>query len=354
MKIAHAEIFKENGTFETGNIVMRDGLFVPEEEWEDGEVFDASGLYAVPGLVDVHFHGCVGYDFCDGTVEAFDAIMDYEASQGVTAVCPATMTLDEGTLEKVFSLAGRYSNTKGAAFLGITMEGPFVSKKKKGAQNEAYIRRPDVEMYRRMQSLSGGKIRQVAVAPEEDGDFCFGRKLGQEIVVSVAHTCCDYETAHQAFQNGYSHVTHLYNAMNGFGHREPGVIGAACDAEDVFVELICDGIHIHPSAVRTTFRMFGKDRICMISDSMMAAGMQDGTYMLGGQEVYMSNRKAVLSDDMGIPLETALLACTINPAKSLRIDKLHGSIREGKCADLVLLDRDLNIVKVFLRGKEYR
>lgn len=372
MKIVHAEVFSEDGIFEQREIAMKNGLFVSAEDVKGEEILDASGLYAVPGLIDIHFHGCVGYDFCDGTVEAFDAILNYEASQGVTAVCPATMTLDERTLERVFSLAGVYRNSQGAALAGITMEGPFVSASKKGAQNEAYIRRPDTGMYRKMQKLSSGKILQVAVAPEEDHEFRFAKELNQEVVISVAHTCCDYETARQAFQNGYSHVTHLYNAMNGFGHREPGVVGAACDAENIYVELICDGIHIHPSAVRTTFKMFGKDRICMISDSMMAAGMPDGTYALGGQEVFMKGRKATLSDgtiagsasslmeclrtavkEMGIPLETALKACTVNPAKSLHIEKMHGSIREGKYADLVLLDHDLNVVKVFLRGKEY-
>ena len=372
MKIVHAEVFTENGRFEQKEIVMKNGLFASGKDEQEGEILDASGLYAVPGLIDIHFHGCVGYDFCDGTVEAFDAILNYEASQGVTAVCPATMTLDEGTLERVFSLAGVYPNNQGAMMAGITMEGPFVSGAKKGAQNAKYIRKPDVGMYRKMQKMANGRILQVAVAPEEDQDFRFARELNQEVVISVAHTCCDYETARQAFRNGYSHVTHLYNAMNGFGHREPGVIGAACDAEHVYAELICDGIHIHPSTVRTTFKMFGQDRICMISDSMMAAGMPDGTYALGGQEVFMKGRKATLSDgtiagrastvmdclrtavgEMGIPLETALKACTINPAKSLHIEKMHGSIREGKYADLVLLDRDLNVVKVFLKGREY-
>lgn len=369
MKIINAQVFGENGRFEEKDVCMEDGLFADSS---DGEILDASGLYAIPGLVDIHFHGCMGYDFCDGTVEAFDAIANYEAENGVTTICPATMTLGEGTLERIFKAAGAYENTQGSVLAGINMEGPFVAMKKKGAQNGKYIRKPDVAMFRKLQNLCGGLIKQVAVAPEEDDEFEFIEALKDEVVLSVAHTCCDYCRAREAFRRGSNHVTHLYNAMNGFTHREPGVVGAACDNESVFVELICDGVHIHPATVRTTFKMFGNDRICMISDSMMATGMADGKYALGGQDVFVTGKKAVLEDgtiagsasnlmdclrvavkEMQIPLESAVKACTLNPAKSLGLDDMHGSITTGKYANLVLLDKDLNIVKVFIKGKEY-
>lgn len=370
MIIKNAKVFTEEGKFEEKDLCVQDELFADSA---DGEAVDAEGLYVIPGMVDIHFHGCVGYDFCDGTVEAIDAIADYEASNGVTAICPATMTLGEKTLDKIFTTAGNYNNNRGSMLVGINMEGPYVAMKKKGAQNGKYIHTPDVEMFRKFQKLCGGLIKQVAVAPEEDKDFHFIESLKDEVVLSVAHTDCDYEIAKTAFEKGADHVTHLYNAMNGFTHRAPGVIGAACDNEDVFVELICDGVHIHPATVRTTFKMFGDDRICMISDSMMATGMPNGKYALGGQDVFVEGKRATLVDgtiagsasnlmdclrvavkEMGIPLESAVKACTINPARSLKLDKMHGSISTGKYANFVLLDADLNIVKVFIKGKEYK
>lgn len=370
MIIKNAKVFTEEGKFEAKDIFVKDGLFASTA---DGESVDAEGLYAIPGMVDIHFHGCVGHDFCDGTIEAIDAIAHYEATNGVTAICPATMTLGEKTLDKVFTTARNYDNNCGSMLVGINMEGPYVAMKKKGAQNGKYIHKPDAEMFRKFQKLCGGLIKQVAVAPEEDQNFQFIKTLKDEVVLSVAHTDCDYDTAKAAFENGANHVTHLYNAMNGFTHRAPGVVGAACDNEKVYVELICDGVHIHPATVRTTFKMFGDDRICMISDSMMATGMENGKYALGGQDVFVEGKLATLTDgtiagsasnlldclrvavkEMGIPLESAVKACTINPAKSLKLDEMHGSITTGKYANLVLLDKDLNIVRVYIKGKEYR
>jgi N-acetylglucosamine-6-phosphate deacetylase len=376
MILKNGKIFGENGQFKNGYIVVQEGRIQKveleegyEKNRQDEEIIDADGLYVIPGFVDIHFHGCVGYDFCDGTKEAFDAITKYQAENGVTSISPATMTLSREELTKIFTEAGKYQNVAGSTIRGITMEGPFVSKAKKGAQNGDYIHKPDVDFYKEMQSLCGNLIKQVAVAPEEDEDFAFIKEISQETVISVAHTMADYDTAKKAFECGATHVTHLFNAMLPFVHRDPAVVGAAFDDKDVFVELICDGIHIHPSMVRAMFQLFGPERICMISDSMMATGMPNGEYSLGGQAVNVVGKKATLADgtiagsasnlydcfktavlEMEIPLESAVVASTITPAKSLGLDKDCGSITVGKVADFVLLDEKLSILHVIKDG----
>lgn len=369
MKIINGTVFSEDGVFEKRDVNICEGRFC-QTDTADTDVINAEGLYVIPGLVDIHFHGCMGYDFCDGTKEALDAITSYEASQGVTSITPATMTLSEEMLTKIFANAGAYDNTEGSALRGINMEGPFVSEAKKGAQNGAYLHKPDVDFFRKMQKLSGGLIKQVAVAPEEDENLNFTKTLKDEVVISVAHTTADYDTAKAAFDAGACHVTHLFNAMPNFSHRAPGVVGAAFDSKDVAVELICDGIHIHPAMVRSVFALFGAQRVCMVSDSMMATGLKDGQYALGGQPVNVKGRLATLENgtiagsasnlmeclrvavkEMGIPLADAVLASTATPARSLGLYDECGSITAGKSADAVLLDQDLNIVQVICRGK---
>lgn len=376
MIIKDGNVYDERGSFRQGTIITKaekisDIRFegMENEQPADENIIDAAGMYVIPGFVDIHFHGCVGYDFCDGTKEAFDAITKYQAENGVTSISPATMTLSREVLRRIFTAAGSYKNENGSTIRGITMEGPFVSLAKKGAQNGDFIHKPDVEFYREMQNLCGNLIKQVAVAPEEDEDFSFIKEVSGETVISVAHTMADYETAAKAFELGANHVTHLFNAMPPFVHRDPSVVGAAFDSDGVYVELICDGVHIHPAMVRAMFALFGAERICMISDSMMATGMADGNYSLGGQAVSVTGKKATLADGtiagsasnlydcfkvavqkMHIPLEQAVMASTITPAKSLGLDKECGSITIGKNADFVLLDKDLNIKKVIKDG----
>ncbi|MDO4633921.1 MAG: N-acetylglucosamine-6-phosphate deacetylase [Eubacteriales bacterium] len=374
MIIRNGQVFLPEGRFAAVDVQIADGKIgkVASEirAGEGEEILDAAGLYVAPGLVDIHLHGCVGHDFCEGSTEAMDAITGYEVSCGVTSISAATMTLGEDTLAQVFSAAGDYRCPYGKVLRGITMEGPFVSKAKKGAQNEAFLRTPDRAFFEKMQGLCHGMIRQVVVAPEEDRDFTFIREVSKQTVVSVAHTTADYDTALEAFVQGASHVTHLFNAMPSFLHRAPGVVGAAFDRKEVFAELICDGIHVHPSVVRAAFAMFGAERICMISDSMMAAGMPNGSYELGGQPVRVKDRLAVLADgtiagsasslmdclrktvlEMKIPLEEALLASTLTPARSLGIEKECGSISVGSAADLILLNEKLELQAVLKEGK---
>ncbi|MCD8250027.1 MAG: N-acetylglucosamine-6-phosphate deacetylase [Lachnospiraceae bacterium] len=370
MEIKNAKVYTEKGIFEERNVCTDGGRIAGVST--DGKIIDGAGCYLIPGLIDIHFHGCRGYDFCDGSTEAIEAMACYEASRGVTAMVPATMTLGKEKLFHICRTAAAYSSEKGAALCGINLEGPFLSPQKLGAMNGNYVRKPDVELFRELQEASGQMIRLLAIAPELPGAEKLIRELKEEVVLSVAHTAADYGQAMWAFQNGVHHVTHLYNAMSGLNHRAPGVVGAAADAPLAEVELICDGIHVHPAVVRQTFKMFGDDRIILISDSMEATGMPDGDYMLGGQKVVRKGRRATLADgtiagsatdlmdclrtavlDVGIPLESAVKCATANPAKSVGIFDRYGSITIGKVADLLLLrEEDLRLEKVILRGKE--
>ena len=251
------------------------------------------------------------------------------------------------------------------------MEGPFISEAKKGAQDARNIIRCDAEVCRRFLEASEGLVKFVGIAPEcnpEAVDFI--REMKGDVQISLAHTNADYDSAMAAFQAGASHAVHLYNAMPPFTHRAPGVVGAVADNPQVDAEIICDGVHIHPAAVRATFQMLGADRMILISDSMRATGMPDGQYTLGGLDVAVAGNRATLVSDgalagsvtnlidcmrtavkeMQIPLEIAVACATMNPAKSLGIYDQYGSITPGKKADLVLLDENLELKAVFKDG----
>lgn len=386
MKIINGNIYTPDFQFQKGSLYIQDtiikNLILDEDSLncQEQDTYDVEDCYVIPGLIDIHFHGCVGKDFCDGTPDALRAMAHYEASQGVTGICPASMTFPEDILTGIMTNAQQYydlqhssegvaSQTNCADFLGINMEGPFLSESKKGAQNAAYLHKPDIAFFQRLQKASGNLIRLVDVAPEMDENLNFIREASQSCVVSLAHTAADYALCKKAFDAGASHVTHLFNAMNGFTHREPGLPGAAFDTPDCHVELICDGIHIAPSAIRMAFQLYGPERIVLISDSMMATGMPDGNYSLGGQPVTVCGNLATLSDgtiagsatnlmdcirkavSFGIPLETAIRCTTANPANVLKISS-YGSLAVGCIANIVVLNPDLTIRHIFLRGKK--
>lgn len=386
MIIRNANVYTENGTFQRGDVSITKDIFsaAPADRTDDA-VIDAGGCYAIPGLIDLHLHGCMGYDFCDGTIEAIQQIAAYELRCGVTAFAPATMTLPCEELEQILSVAANYvrhtaapsngsathADFHGADLVGVNMEGPFISHSKKGAQNAQYIRPCDTAIAKRFLQASHGLVKFLAIAPEENPDFiAFITQMQPYTTVSLAHTNADYDTAMAAFAAGARHAVHLYNAMPSFTHRAPGVIGAVMDSPHVCAEIICDGIHVHPSAVRAAFRMMGATRMIFISDSMRATGMPDGRYMLGGLEVDVTGNRAVLASNgalagsvtnlmdclrvavrkMGIPLEKAVACATINPARSLGIAEQYGSIHPGKKANLLLLDEALNLQLVMKDG----
>ena len=372
MIIRNAKVFTGGCRFEERDLLIRDGRIVFGAVPMDGEeVLDARGSYALPGLVDIHFHGAVGHDFCDADEAGLQAIADFEASKGVLAICPATMTFSEEILNGIMDAAAAHKNGRGADLVGINMEGPYISPRKVGAQNPKYVMGADAGMFRRLQARSGGLIKLVDIAPEEPGNLDFIRACRDEVRISIAHTCTDYETAKEAFAAGASHMTHLYNAMPGITHRAPGPIIAALE-EDAEVELITDGVHIHPAMVRFTFRTFGDSHVILVADSMMACGLPDGQYSLGGQAVTVCGPRATLTEhpdtiagsatclydcmrhavlDMGVPLASAVRAASLNPARSIGIDADYGSLEPGRWGNVVLADGQLNIQKVIRRGK---
>ena len=372
MRIINGSVFVGEGFVER-DVFVADGRFVGEAaRAEGGQTVDAAGCYVIPGLVDLHFHGSAGADISDGDLAGLHRMGAYEASRGVTAMCPATMTLPEDVLVRAAQAAAAYEPAADeAALVGINMEGPFISPSKVGAQNPDYVRNPSAEEFRRLQEAADGLFKLVDIAPEEPGAEEFIREMASEVRISLAHTCTDYDTAVRAFELGARQLTHLYNAMDPMHHRKPGPIPAAVEHGEVTAEIIADGVHIHPAMVRLAFQLFGDNRMILISDTLRAAGLEDGTYDLGGQDVTVRGPVATIDNgalagsvsdlmrcltvavrDMGIPLASAVKAASANPARALGLDAERGSIEPGKVADAVLLDKEtLDVRAVVLRGE---
>ena len=371
MLIKDGLVFCEDFELREGNIYTE--LDRISEPHADAEVLDATGCIVAPGFIDIHIHGAYGTDFCDSTREAHENIARYLASVGITSYLGTTMAMKKPVLLNMIRVANEFMNNPiedGAVMRGINLEGPFASVEKKGAMDPNNLIDPDYDLFVELNEASEGRIKLNDVAPEKPGALDLIERTSDVCVVSLHHTSADYDLAVEAFQRGASHVTHLYNAMNGFSHRAPGLIGAAADYASS-VELISDGHHVHPAAVRIAFSIFGEDRVCLISDAMMACGMSDGEYELGGQKVTVKDGLATLASgtiagsatpltesfrravvEFGIPVESALRAATDNPSRVLGLEDEIGSIRVGKRADLTLLDAEtLEVRHVVLGGK---
>ena len=372
MLYKNAHIFAENGAFCYGSFRVEDGKFteilttVPEEAG-----VDLQGAWVIPGLVDVHIHGSADADFSDGDYEGVKRMAAYLAQCGVTSFAPASMTLPYEVLGKAFENAARIHKEAPsgcARLMGIQMEGPFFSEKKKGAQNGAYLRLPDAEAFKKLYEQSEGLVRIADVAAELPGAVEFTKEVSKLCTVAIGHSNASYEEAVAVLDAGANHLVHLYNAMPGLHHRTPGPIGAGSERDNVIAELICDGEHIHPSAVRVAFKMF-PGRICLVSDALRCCGMPDGEYVLGGQPVFLKDNLARLADGViagsatnlfecmrkavsfGIPKEEAIRSATANPAKQIGRPEI-GAIAPGKLADFVVCTEDLERMAVYMGGKK--
>lgn len=370
MRYENGWIFAD-GRFVRGGFSVENGRFAHVLEDVPGPAEDLDGALVIPGLVDIHVHGCAGADFSDGDYAGLVRMARHLARRGVTSFAPASMTLPYDALDKAFHAAARLRReglADGARLMGIQMEGPFLSREKRGSQNPAYLRLPDWDRFLRLYDAAEGLLRIVDVAPELPGAAEFTRRASEKCRVSVAHTAAGYDQAAAVFDAGATHLTHLFNAMSGIHHRHPGPIGAASERENVTAELICDGIHVHPSAVRMAFRLF-PGRICLISDALRCCGMADGSYSLGGQEILLTGGVARLTGgaiagsaadlyqcmrravSFGIPREQAVWAATALPARVIGRESETGAIADGRAADFVICGGELEPEAVYLGGK---
>lgn len=353
---------------EFGDVEIENGI-IKQIGIINGEGKDMSGLTLIPGFVDIHIHGCGGGDASDASGESLDKITKELAKHGVTSFCPTTMTLSsEKLIDIVKTIAD--SKTAGAKIAGINLEGPFIAVSKKGAQNGKYVRAGSIEEFDRLYNASGEKIKLITIAPEAFDSDEFINYVSKKCTVSVGHSNANADECKKAVEQGARHATHLFNAMTPMTHREPGIVGTMLDDERVMCELICDGGHINPIVLRNAFDILGEDRAVVVSDSMRGAGLGEGEFELGGQQVFVKEdgKYAVLADgtiaasitnihrefknllSFGIDFKTALKSCTINPAKAIKEDGKIGSIQTGKCADLVFLDENLDIKEVYING----
>ena len=361
MILKNAAVFLEN-RFETWDIAVENGK-IAAIGGNLGEGLDCTGLRLLPGLVDIHTHGCAGFDFDHATAEQLQTMSACYLRHGVTAVLATLMTNPRDLLLEAAKTCG----TAPAPIRGIYLEGPFFGPAKKGAHNAQYLSPIDSAFFAALDEAAGGAIRIVAVDPCLEGAEDFIRTVSKTKRVTLAHTPAGYADAQRGFAAGATQVTHLFNAMTGLAHREPGLVGAA-RAGDCFAEVICDGIHIHPAVLKTAFKAL-EERGLVISDSMAACGLADGAYSLGGQAVTVKGPRATLADGTlagsvtfawdgmvnliraGVPMEQAVAAATAVPAKSAGLEEVCGTIAVGRDADLVLCDSDWNIRQVFLTGQ---
>ncbi|MBD2870503.1 N-acetylglucosamine-6-phosphate deacetylase [Paenibacillus arenilitoris] len=378
--IRNANVVLEDRTV-SGGVLVQDGvirrILTDEEEVEDGEALgavDGQGGWLLPGFIDMHVHGGFGADFMDASRESYDAITRFHASYGTTGMLATTMTASKEAIEAVLAAAEAYREGEMpyAALYGVHLEGPFISEKWPGAQNPAHITDPQPEWLKRWAESRPGLIRQVTLAPEKNGAKETIAWLAEHgIVAACGHTDALYADIVSAADAGLTQAVHTYNAMRGLHHREPGTLGAVLTEERIYAELIADGMHVHPAAIRLLLAAKKTDKVILITDAMAAAGMPDGDYELGGLAVVVKGGEARLREgnalagscltmigavrfmlehtELGI-VDVSRLASG-NAARQLGLFGRTGSIAGGKQADLVLTDAQFNVKQTWVNGR---
>ena len=368
--IVNGKIVLENQIVENKVLVFNEKIIdIVNEAPKDCEIIDANGNYVCPGLIDIHIHGNMGKDTMDGTDDAICTIAKSIARHGVSSFLPTTMTMDEKSITNAIDTIKKYmdKDTKGAQIIGTHLEGPFINKDYKGAQNEKFIVAPTYEFIEKYKDV----IKIITYAPEKDVDMEFTKKIkaNTDIVLSIGHSKATYDEAKEAINMGASNITHTFNGMSGLNHRNPGVVGAALTT-NVYCEVIADEIHIMKDLFQFILNNKGEDKIILITDSIEAGGLEDGEYSLGGQKVIVKSNQARLEsgslagsvmplnkmvynfmNNTNLDMRKVIKLASINPAKSIGIDNKKGSIEIGKDADIAIFDKDINCHMTINCGK---
>ncbi|MBO0410800.1 N-acetylglucosamine-6-phosphate deacetylase [Enterococcus hulanensis] len=369
------KFFLNSGVKGAGYLDVTDGIFgtYTKEKPEGAEIIDQTGKWIAPGLVDTHIHGYKNHDVMDNDADGIKVMSEELLSCGVTSFLPTTLTSSKERLKDVAETIGKvYQDVDGAKIQGIYFEGPFFTEEHKGAQNPSYFGDPDLDTFHEWQEASGGLIKKIALAPERKGVKEFVKTVTDEgVVVSLGHSNGTLEEAQEAVEAGASVFVHAYNGMRGLNHREPGMVGALLTLQHVFSELICDGHHVHPQAAEVLMEKAGHDHVALITDCMMAGGMPDGNYNLGEFPVVVKEGTARLDSgnlagsilklkeaiknvvdwDIATP-EQAIMMASYVPAVSCKIDDKCGMIAEGRAADFIVLEPNMDLVATYLDGVE--
>lgn len=339
------------------DIAFEKGKIIDIAETTDNSSVDLKGKRIIPGLVDIHSHGCYGYDTMDAD---FKPMCRFYGEHGTTSWFPTTMTMSYESLKKVTEAKTGFPGTN---ILGFHFEGPYICEKYKGGQNAKYIQKPSLESFSQFKN-----VKMITMAPEVDGAIEFIRNVSEDCVVSLGHTSCDYQMAVEAIYAGAKCLTHTFNAMPPLLHREPGPIGAAID-KNIYVQFICDGLHISRPVIIAAYRIFGPQKMVLISDSVRCAYLPDGDYDVGGSTVHLRNRQIRLDNgtisgscatlwdcvkkavEFGIPFDDAVRMATRTPAELMGVKK--GKLEPGWDADLLIIDEDMEINTVIINGEVF-
>lgn len=368
------EIYTENKIIKDGNILISNGIikgFNVDEKHH--EIIDLTEYKIIPGLIDIHNHGAVNCDVMDSTYNSLNQISKYKLSNGVTSFLAGTVTspLDKIKNAIINIEKSMEKGLDGAKLLGSYIEGPYITKKYKGAHPEDCIRELDLEEINELIDLSNNTIKIITIAPEKLNSSNIIKKLvNKNIIVSLGHSDATYEQTLKAIENGAKLAVHTYNGMRGLHHREPGMLGAILNNDNIDAELICDGVHVSFPAIQILIRCKNTNNIILITDGMMACGLEDGNYKIGELDVNVENSIARIdngalagstlrlidavknmTEKVGVPFENSLKMATLNPAKKLGLDKEIGSLDIGKVADIIAIDDEYNTVKVIKDGK---
>lgn len=359
---------------EKGSVLIKDGKIIEinPTNFSYYDIIDGKGLYLSPGFIDIHIHGIGGYDTMNGNYNAINEISKTICKYGTTSFLPTTMTMSPSDISKALTAikTAKIKGTDGAKVLGAHLEGPFISPEAIGAQNPTFLMNPSLKNYISIVGNNGDCVVSITMAPELEGANELAEYLSSMgIICSIGHTKANYEEVIRGINHGFSHCTHLFNAMTPFTHRDPGTVGAVFNT-DISAETICDGIHISYPSLQIAFKQKGLDKILMITDSMEACGLKDGNYLLGGQDVIVKNGAARLVNgtlagstltlnngvkniyrNLDYPLYEVVKMASYNSAKFCNISHRKGQIKVGYDADLILFDENINIKLTMLEGK---